>query len=281
MRFIFIVFICSLLFVSCKGRLSREEAKELLSVMADSALVFDSAYDDDVEAVPEVYEEELFDDFIFNFSTDEQLQKERIQFPLVVISESGTDTIPSDQWEHDELFNLRNYYTLLFDKEEDMDLIGNIDIDSVSIEWINIPEKLIKQYDFRRDNGRWALNAIVKRQLEKADNTNFLSFFYRFSTDSLYQARMVRRPLKFITIDPDDDFSIIETTLDVNQWFAFKPDLPVGKLTNIDYGQMNKSTSNRKILALKGLDNGFSNLLYFRRKSGNDWELYKFEDISM
>ena len=153
MRFIFIVFICSLLFVSCKGRLSREEAKELLSVMADSALVFDSAYDDDVEAVPEVYEEELFDDFIFNFSTDEQLQKERIQFPLVVISESGTDTIPSDQWEHDELFNLRNYYTLLFDKEEDMDLIGNIDIDSVSIEWINILEKLIKQYDFRCDNG--------------------------------------------------------------------------------------------------------------------------------
>ena len=117
MRIIFIVFICSLLFASCKGRLSREEAKELLSVMADSALVFDSTYDD-VEAVPEVYEEELFDDFIFNFSTDEQLQKERIQFPLVVISESGTDTIPSDQWEHDELFNLRNYYTLLFDKEK-------------------------------------------------------------------------------------------------------------------------------------------------------------------
>ena len=70
MRFIFIVFIFSLLFVSCKGRLSREEAKELLSVMADSALVFYSAYDDDVEAVPEVYEDDLFYDFIFTFSTD-------------------------------------------------------------------------------------------------------------------------------------------------------------------------------------------------------------------
>ena len=92
---------------------------------------------------------------------------------------------------------------------------------------------------------------------------------------------MVRRPLRFVTIDPDDDFSIIETTLDVNQWFAFKPDLPVGLLTNIDYGQRNKSTSKTKILALKGLDNGFSNLLYFRRKNAIDWELYKFEDVSM
>ena len=35
-----------------------------------------------------------------------------------------------------------------------------------------------------------------------------------------------------------------------------------------------------KILALKGIGNGFSNILYFRRKAG-EWELYKFEDTSI
>ena len=77
-----------------------------------------------------------------------------------------------------------------------------------------------------------------------------------------------------------DDFSILETTLDLNQWFAFKPVLPVDRLSNINYGQRNDDDSPTKILALKGIGNGFSNILYFRRKAG-EWELYKFEDTSI
>lgn len=84
----------------------------------------------------------------------------------------------------------------------------------------------------------------------------------------------------FVTSDPDDDFSILETTLDLNQWFAFKPVLPVDRLSNINYGQRNDDDSPTKILALKGIGNGFSNILYFRRKAG-EWELYKFEDTSI
>ena len=81
-------------------------------------------------------------------------------------------------------------------------------------------------------------------------------------------------------IGVSDDFSILETTLDLNQWFAFKPVLPVDRLSNINYGQRNDDDSPTKILALKGIGNGFSNILYFRRKAG-EWELYKFEDTSI
>lgn len=98
--------------------------------------------------------------------------------------------------------------------------------------------------------------------------------------DSLFQSQRVREPLAFVTSDPDDDFSILETTLDLNQWFAFKPVLPVDRLSNINYGQRNDDDSPTKILALKGIGNGFSNILYFRRKAG-EWELYKFEDTSI
>ena len=55
---------------------------------------------------------------------------------------------------------------------------------------------------------------------------NFVEFFGHFAADSLFQSKRVCEPLAFITTDPDDDFSILETTLDLNQWFAFKPGLP-------------------------------------------------------
>ena len=51
-----------------------------------------------------------------------------------------------------------------------------------------------------------------------------MEFFARFATDSLFQSSRIAHPLIFVTSDPDDDFSILETSLDLNQWFAFKPD---------------------------------------------------------
>ena len=72
-----------------------------------------------------------------------------------------------------------------------------------------------------------------------------------------------------------------ESLLRIPQWgFAFKPALPADKLSNINYGQQNDDNASHKILALKGIGNGFSNILYFQRKDSG-WELYKFEDTSI
>ena len=101
-----------------------------------------------------------------------------------------------------------------------------------------------------------------------------------FGDGGVHVAARVQEPLAFVTSDPDDDFSILETSLDLNQWFAFKPALPTDRLSNINYGQRNDDNSPTKILALKGIGNGFSNILYFRRKAG-EWQLYKFEDTSI
>ena len=128
--------------------------------------------------------------------------------------------------------------------------------------------------------GAWMLEAINLRPIKQNDNENFVEFFGHFAADSLFQSKRVCEPLAFVTTDPDDDFSILETTLDLNQWFAFKPGLPADRLSNINYGQRNDDDSPTKILALKGIGNGFSNILYFRRKAG-EWELYKFEDTSI
>ena len=128
--------------------------------------------------------------------------------------------------------------------------------------------------------GAWILEAINLRPIGKSDNENFVEFFGRFATDSIFQSQRVREPLAFVTSDPDDDFSILETSLDLNQWFAFKPELPSERLSNINNGQRNEDNSTTKIMAIKGNGNGFSNILYFCRKAG-EWELCKFEDTSI
>jgi len=212
--------------------------------------------------------------------SDDVLQRQRVKFPLPYYNGDKKANIEERNWKHDNLFTKQHYYTLLFDKEEDMDLVGDTSLTSVQVEWIFVKTRMMKKYYFERIKGAWILEAINLRPIERDENEDFVEFFGHFATDSLFQSQRVREPLAFVTTDPDDDFSVLETTLDLNQWFAFKPALPAERLSNINYGQRNDDGSPTKILALKGIGNGFSNILYFRRKAG-EWELYKFEDVSI
>lgn len=224
--------------------------------------------------------DESFDDFIYSFASDDVLQCQRIMFPLPYYNGDEVSKIEERFWKHDDLFTKQNFYTLLFDREEDMDLVGNTELKSVQIEWIYIKTRMMKKYFFERIKGAWMLKIIDLRPIERNENEDFVEFFSRFAVDSVFQSQRIREPLVFVTTDPDDDFSILETTLDLNQWLAFKPVLPADKLSNINYGQKNDDRSPTKVLALKGIGNGFSNILYFQRKDGQ-WELYKFEDTSI
>ena len=206
--------------------------------------IADSSHHDKSPEDPQpIQADESFDDFIYNFASDDVLQRQRVKFPLP-------------------------YYN--GDKKSNIE----------ERKWMFVKTRMVKRYYFERIKGAWILEAINLRPIEQSDNENFVEFFGHFATDSLFQSQRVREPLAFVTSDPDDDFSILETTLDLNQWFAFKPVLPVDRLSNINYGQRNDDDSPTKILALKGIGNGFSNILYFRRKAG-EWELYKFEDTSI
>lgn len=248
----------------------------------DSASVaVDSILAEDLSEEPEPTQaDESFDDFIYNFASDNALQRRRIKFPLPYYKEERKLNIEEKHWKHDSLFTNDRIYTILFDKEKDMDLVGDTSLTSVQVEWIYVKTQMLKRYYFERIKGAWILEAINYRPLQKDGNEDFMEFFARFATDSLFQSSRIVHPLIFVTSDPDDDFSILETSLDLNQWFAFKPELPTVRLSNIRYGQRIDANSSTKILALKGVGNGFSNILYFRRRAG-EWKLYKFEDTSI
>lgn len=225
--------------------------------------------------------DDSFDDFIYTFASDDALQRQRVLFPLPYYNGEALSKIEENHWKHDDLFTKQSFYTLLFEREEDMDLVGGNALTSVQVEWIFMPKRMVKRYYFERIKGAWILQSIRLQPIVSTENEDFVAFFDRFSTDSVFQSQRIRQPLQFVTTDPDDDFSVIETTLDLNQWFAFKPTLPIDKLSNINYGQKKDGQSPYKILALKGIGNGFSNILYFQRKADGNWELYKFEDTSI
>lgn len=221
-----------------------------------------------------------FVDFIFSYALDDSLQRQRTVFPLPYYKDDTPLKIARDEWQHDSLFARQQCYTLLFDNEEEMDMEGDTTLASVQVEWIYLEPRKVKKYYFQRIHGLWMLEAINLRKLEQGDDEAFADFYLRFATDSVYQRQHISTPLSFVTIDPDDEFSILETTLDLDQWYAFRPSLPEERLSNINYGQQNQDLSSTKILKISGIGNGYSNILYFRKRRG-EWELYKFEDTSI
>ena len=152
---------------------------------------------------------------------------------------------------------------------------------SVKIEWIYLKKGKIKRYYFERLKGLWKLEAIDFADMPREDTgkEDFFEFYERFANDSVFQLSRLHEPLKFVTADPEDEFQILETTLEAGQWFAFQPVLPRENLTNVNYGQNENVHSNTKVIEMKGFGNGFNNTLYFERRHGL-WKLMQFEDLS-
>lgn len=268
--------------ISCGNKKAKMDPFATIAEMVDSAgYKADTLQEAEVKEEPKpMVADELFDDFIFNYASDDALQRQRTVFPLPYYDRDTPLKIEADFWKHDYLFTKENCYTLLFDKEEDMDMVGDTTLTSVQVEWIFLKTRMVKRYYFERKRGMWMLEAINLREMEKGENEDFVEFYTRFVTDSVYQSKHIRHPLQFITIDPDDEFSILETTLDVDQWYAFRPVMPTDRLSNINYGQKNEDLSDTKILKVNGIGNGYSNIFYFRKR-GKGWELYKYEDTSI
>ena len=268
--------------ISCGNKKAKMDPFATIAEMVDSAgYKADTLQEAEVKEEPKpMVADELFDDFIFNYASDDALQRQRTVFPLPYYDRDTPLKIEADFWKHDYLFTKENCYTLLFDKEEDMDMVGDTTLTSVQVEWIFLKTRMVKRYYFERKRGMWMLGAINLREMEKGENEDFVEFYTRFVRDSVYQSKHISHPLQFITIDPDDEFSILETTLDVDQWYAFRPVMPTDRLSNINYGQKNEDLSDTKILKVNGIGNGYSNIFYFRKR-GKGWELYKYEDTSI
>ena len=269
---------------SCAGGKKHSNTGETGMESTDSIeIVTDTLEMEEVEEEPEVpvYAERSFADFLYNFATSEKFQLRRILFPLPYYMDNKKDSIGKEEWVHDFLFSQQEFYTMLYDNLEDAELEKDTASTSVRIEWIDLKANKMKRYYFERLYGWWKLEAIDDATMTKEENgqEDFYEFYERFVSDSLFQSERVAEPLSFVAPDPDDEFEILETTIQKSQWFTFQPQLPNEFLTNINYGQRLDRNSRTRIIELRGFGNGFSNTLYFRCRNG-EWQLTKFEDMS-
>lgn len=268
---------------SCGGGKKHTDVQEVAMESIDSIeVVADTLEVEEVQEEQEVstYAERVFADFLYNFATSEKFQLRRIVFPLPYYMDNKKDSIEKAEWVHDPLFSQQEFYTMLYDDLSDVELEKDTATTSVRIEWIDLEAKKMKRYYFERFYGWWKLEAIDDAMMTKDEGgqEDFYEFYERFANDSLFQAERVADPLPFVVPDPDDEFQILETTIQKAQWFTFQPNLPTGHLTNINYGQRLDRNSQTRVIEMRGFGNGFSNTLYFRCRNGK-WKLTRFEDL--
>lgn len=281
-----LIFGCCLmiLMASCQGGRKKADPFKTLTEQIDSLTAVSDSVADTLVVVEEVVPasaDESFADFFYNFASEPEFQKSRVVFPFSFYKGEQVRRVQRKDWKYDPLFSREPAYTVLFDSEEDMEMEKDTSLRSVQVDWIYLNEEKIKRYYFERKGLSWYLEAVNVEKLVHEDDgkEDFLDFYKRFSCDSVFQSERLSDPLAFVTADPEDEFQILETTLDEGQWFAFRPPMMKERLTNVHYGQPEKKDSDRKIMEFKGFGNGFSNTLYFVRRHGL-WRLVKFEDLS-
>jgi hypothetical protein len=220
--------------------------------------------------------DELFDDFFFNYASSLKQQKERTVFPLAVldVTDGNKPTqVEKNSWKLEPFFMKDDSYTLLFDTQEQMDLAQDTTLMRVVVERFDMGENKVEQFVFSRKSGRWMLHEVRLQPLPQNPNAQFLKFYERFATDSVFQRQSLAEQIQFSGPDPDDDFSTIDGMITPDFWEAFRPELPHGKLYNIVYGQQNPA-SIEKIFLLRGISNGLEVEMTFKLRRGH-WKLTK------
>ncbi len=277
-RLLFVVGIAGLLLVACQGQKSNSESAAEES--ADSTQTVDTTATTLQEEIAEEgpmpkAADELFDDFIFNFAANKKLQVSRVKFPLKVMRGDEVSYVSKGQWQMEYFFMNQDYYTLMFNSEEEMERVQqSTTIEHAVVEKIYLEAKTVKQFVFDRVNGLWMLQQVIHMPLSESKNASFLMFYEQFSkNEDGYQAKHLSESVNFVGPDPDDDFGRMEGVITPDTWEAFAPDLPSNMIYNIVYGEPQKETG-RKIFVLRGIANGLELELTFKHEGGK-WKLTK------
>lgn len=268
-----IAFALIFLTCSCKGEKTSDAGTEPADSTGDT-LTIDSLNIDSIAAPPRAADG-LFDDFIFSYMRSAKFQKSRTKFPLPFITDGKDFPIEADKWHYDPLYSKQDIYTIIFDSPSSIKAEKDTSLCRVDVEWVYLRQHRVKVYHFEKQEGQWMLTSIVNQALAQHENADFYEFYHRFSTDNDFQNSHILNPFHFKTYD-SDSFQDIDGLLDVNQWPDFRPELPKGVITNINYGQ-SYGNKNRRVLMICSQSGGMGCSLTFKR-GRTSWMLESLEN---
>lgn len=269
--FIYCLFVMAVFSGCNNGKTSEPETAGADTLVADSGIVLG----DTVQRMPPRAADGLFDDFIYSFMRNKDFQLDRIVFPLPNYVDGVNHPVTREQWRFDQLYVRQDVYTLIFDDEKSIQAEKDTSLHHVVVEWVYLGKKRVKQYIFDKVDGLWCLTALDTHSLSKNINHDFYEFYNKFSGNMSYQMRHIKNPFYFKTYDADH-FQPIEGLLDVEQWPDYRPELPLGTITNINYGQ-SYGDSHKRVLMLCSPSGGMGCSLVFARH-GKSWRLERLEN---
>lgn len=219
-----------------------------------------------------------FDDFLFAFTHSDRLQSKRIVWPLAYTDADGeTKKISSLNCVSEFRFLKGDSYTVMYGDRKQIEMQKSDSQDSmVIVERIDLTDEKLRSFEFRLLAGKWKLTSMRDIVFHESDIYDFLTFYARFSSDTLYQETHVEQPLKVMVLDPEEDDAYIEGTINAEQWRSFCPDVPQGIISNIRYG-VQIYNSRQMILQKSGSSNGLQELFFFT-KEDNEWYLKRYEN---
>lgn len=269
-----------LLFSCHNGRIS-ESAPDADSTVAETCFVEDTL-DEVEEEIEEADEADRldtsFDDFMFAFTHSDHLQNKRIEWPLSYTdADGGQRKISSFNSVSEFRFLKGDFYTVLFgDRKQVEEQKLSADDSMVIVERIDLHEEKLRNYEFRLLSGKWKLTSMRDIVFHESDIYDFLTFYARFCSDSIYQQAHVEQPLKVMVLDPEEDDAYIEGTINAEQWRSFCPDVPHGIISNIRYG-VQKYNHKQMIMQKSGSSNGLQEMFVFN-KGKDGWCLTAYEN---
>jgi len=273
-----LILVSALVTGSCQLKQSTPEEEE---TPVDSTLLIvesDTLQKEQEEVMP-VKADGTFDDFLFNFVRSARLQKERVRFPLPEVMEDNTRRLMTqDEWT-DEFYFLSDaeFYTILWNSERQIEEQKTDTAENtVSVEQILLVSQEIRRYDFQRKQGKWMLVRLRHLPFDADPAGDFLKFYSRFASDSLYREAHMMPYISVSLLDPSDDMQHIEGSIEREQFPIFCPEVPSVSISNILYGQPYDDPS-CMILQKTGYGNEMQELFTFARH-GKDWRLVKYEN---
>lgn len=263
---------------ACMGRQTSEEGEDVDSLLLQNDLAEEADLQD------EFYEEESEDanldnsfvDYLFTFIHSRRLQKERVLMPLIDIDLKGV-VQRREEFDCEEEFEfLRgDYFTLFYANAEEMERLKDTADSIVYLDNILLKDSVVRSYEFQLRDLGWTLVSRRLLSFQQATYGDFMNFYRRFATDSVYQHQRLANIIRFTTSDPDDENESIEGTIDAEQWSTLDAELPITELTNIRNGQ--HYTKHRMVILKCGVSSGNQELFTFDH-AGHDWRLISYEN---
>ncbi|MBO7120036.1 MAG: DUF4348 domain-containing protein [Bacteroidaceae bacterium] len=221
----------------------------------------------------------VFNDFLFAYLHSRTLRQERTAKPLrLEHAERPAELLEDFNPEFEFSFMSGEYFTTLYGNTSQMHAEDDEELEEdsiVSLQRINLNDGTIRNYRFLREEGHWQLDAIREETFDDDDLSDFLGFYARFCSDSIFQSQSIANPLHIVIQDSEEDGGSINGIIDAEQWETFCSEVPSGIISNIRKGQ---SYGGRRIVLRKsGLSNGLQEVFTFTKERGN-WRLTRYEN---